>query len=109
MTFLEAAMEVLRQAGRPLHVRELTERSIKLNLLSHLGRAPEATMQTRLAQEAKKGDKAPIVQKGQGVFGLRRYDRAKVPTVKVPPVPKREAKPAPVEEPKEVGKRRRRR
>src|SRR5215470_3055606 len=77
MTFLEAAIEVLRQAGRPLHVRELTERSIKLNLLSHLGRAPEATMQTRLSQEAKKGERAPIVQKGQGIFGLRRYDRVK--------------------------------
>src|SRR5215470_11465978 len=100
MTFLEAAIEVLRQAGRPLHVRELTERSIKLNLLSHLGRDPAATMQSRLTQELKKGDRSPLIQKG-GMIGLRRYDKPKPPA----PAPA----PAPAADTEEGGKRRRRR
>src|SRR5215470_2795607 len=105
MTFIEAAIDVLRQTGRPLHVRELTERSIKLNLLSHTGRAPEATMQTRLAQEVKKGDRTPLVQKGKDLFGLRRYDRPKAPSRAVAPV--KAAKE--VDEAEPEGKKRRRR
>ncbi len=40
MTFLEAAIEILRQAGRPLSVKEITERAVTQNLLSVLGRTP---------------------------------------------------------------------
>jgi HB1, ASXL, restriction endonuclease HTH domain/Restriction endonuclease len=122
MTFIEAAIEILRQVGRPLPVRELTERSIKQNLLSHLGRTPDATMQTRLTAEAKKGDRTPLVQKSPGVFGLRHYDRpaAKVApgarSVSTKPVAARAATPKPAaakakveEEEGEGGKRRRRR
>jgi hypothetical protein len=105
MTFIEAAIAILRQAGRPLHVRELTERSIKMSLLSHLGRAPEATMRLRLTQEAKKGERSVVVQKGQETFGLRQYpsreqiaaeeakasQEAKAREVKTPPARVREA------------------
>ncbi|MFH0900130.1 MAG: winged helix-turn-helix domain-containing protein [Pseudomonadota bacterium] len=44
MTFLEAAIELLRQAGRPLHFKELAERAIRMNMLDHVGRAPESLM-----------------------------------------------------------------
>ncbi len=77
MTFLEAAIEVLRQAGRPLPVKEITERAIKAGLLTHQGRAPEATMQARIAGELKKGEHTLLMRKATGVFGLRRYDKPK--------------------------------
>ncbi|HVY39389.1 MAG TPA: winged helix-turn-helix domain-containing protein, partial [Polyangia bacterium] len=38
MTFLEAAFEVLRWEGRPLHFKELTERALGKKLLTFVGR-----------------------------------------------------------------------
>ena len=43
MTFLEAAIEVLRREGKPLPVRRLAELAVKHSLLSVVGRDPEAT------------------------------------------------------------------
>lgn len=54
MTFYEAAVEILRNAGRPLHVKKITSLSVEQNLLTHVGRDPEKTMRTRLAQEIAK-------------------------------------------------------
>src|SRR5690606_19491161 len=48
MTFTDAAREVLKQSGRPLHYKEITELAIEKNLLSHVGKSPEVTMGARL-------------------------------------------------------------
>ena len=69
MTFTEAAAEVLRIAGKPLHYKEITELAIEKNLLSHVGKSPEVTMGARLAALLKKEDKEnPIVRVKPGVF-----------------------------------------
>lgn len=72
MTFTEAAVEVLRLSGKPLHYKKITEIAIEKNLLSHVGKTPETTMSSRLATMVKKdrGD-APIVKVKPGVFALR--------------------------------------
>lgn len=72
MTFTEAAVEVLRSVGKPLHYKKITEIAIERNLLSHVGKTPETTMSSRLATMVKKdrGD-APIVKVKPGVFALR--------------------------------------
>ncbi len=72
MTFTEAAVEVLRAAGKPLHYKKITEIAIEKNLLSHVGKTPETTMSSRLATMVKKdrGD-APIIKVKPGVFALR--------------------------------------
>ena len=49
MTFLEAAIEILRQAEGPLRVSEITERAVQQKLLSHVGRDPETTMRNSLS------------------------------------------------------------
>jgi hypothetical protein len=78
MTFTEAAAEVLRIAGKPLHYKEITELAIEKNLLSHVGKSPEVTMGARLAALLKKEDKEnPIVRVKPGVFGLREWDGKK--------------------------------
>jgi hypothetical protein len=78
MTFTEAAAEVLRLAGKPLHYKEITELAIEKNLLSHVGKSPEVTMGARLAALLKKEDKAtPIVRIKPGVFGLRDWSDKK--------------------------------
>ncbi len=78
MTFTEAAAEVLRIAGKPLHYKEITELAIEKNLLSHVGKSPEVTMGARLAALLKKEDKDnPIVRVKPGVFALREWDGKK--------------------------------
>ncbi|MDP9034767.1 MAG: winged helix-turn-helix domain-containing protein, partial [Myxococcota bacterium] len=75
MTFIEAAAEVLRQAGKPLHYKEITELAIGKNLLSHVGKTPEVTMSHRLTAAIKKDDKdIPIVKVKPGVFALREWE-----------------------------------
>lgn len=78
MTFTEAAAEVLRIAGKPLHYKEITELAIEKNLLSHVGKSPEVTMGARLAALLKKEDKTnPIVRVKPGVFALREWSDKK--------------------------------
>ncbi len=74
MTFTEAAVEVLRLVGRPLHYKKITEIAIERNLLSHVGKTPEITMSSRIATMVKKdrGD-APLVKVKPGIFGLREF------------------------------------
>ena len=78
MTFTEAAAEVLRNAGKPLHYKEITELAIEKNLLSHVGKSPEVTMGARLAALIKKDDDSiPIVRVRPGVFALREWQGGK--------------------------------
>jgi hypothetical protein len=74
MTFTEAAVEVLRLVGKPLHYKKIAEIAIERNLLSHVGKTPEITMSSRLATMVKKDrGEAPIVKVKPGVFGLRDF------------------------------------
>src|SRR5437899_11280327 len=76
MTFTDAAAEVLRLVGKPLHYKEITELAIEKNLLSHVGKSPEVTMGARLAALLKKEDKTnPIVRVKPGVFALREWGK----------------------------------
>jgi hypothetical protein len=88
MTFLEAALDILKREGRPLHFKELTERAMTKKLLTFVGRTPEVTMQTQLTTAVKKAPGNPFVRVKPGVFGLLRYPE-------MPP----EEKPAPAVEP----------
>ncbi len=71
MTFTEAAVEVLRRAGKPLHFKEIAETAIKENLLSHVGQDPEITMGQRLAAMAKRDEDRKVVAVApEGTFAL---------------------------------------
>lgn len=72
MTFYEAAIEVLRGEGRPLHYKKITANAIKQNLLSHVGRTPDATMEARLTQELQRPeDDRLILQVRPGVYAIK--------------------------------------
>jgi hypothetical protein len=73
MTFLEAALEILKRERKPLHYKELTERAMEKKLLTFVGRTPEVTMQTQLTNAVKKAPGNPFVRVKPGVFGLLRY------------------------------------
>ena len=65
MTFLDAAYQVLQQAGQPLHYIQITERAIAAGLIDTAGRTPEATMGSRLYVDVKRpGSRFRKVDKG---------------------------------------------
>ncbi|MFL5250817.1 MAG: HTH domain-containing protein, partial [Myxococcales bacterium] len=71
MTFTEAAVEVLRRMGKPLHYSEIAEAAVRENLLSHVGQDPEVTMGQRLAAMAKREDERRVVAIApDGTFAL---------------------------------------
>jgi HB1/ASXL restriction endonuclease-like protein with HTH domain len=80
MTFLEAAVLVLRRAGRPLPVREIADLAIRHQLLTHVGRDPEGTMKARLdAELARPPSLARVTAIRPDVFTLTEA-AASVPT-----------------------------
>lgn len=71
MTFTEAAVEVLRRAGKPLHYRDIAGAALQENLLSHVGQDPELTMGQRLAAMAKRDEDRKVVAVApEGTFAL---------------------------------------
>jgi hypothetical protein len=105
MTFLEAALEILKRERKPLHYKELTEKAMERKLLTFVGRTPEVTMQTQLTSAVKKAPGAPFVRVKPGVFGLLRYPEY----VPEPVVEEKAAAPAAEEKPAEQGEARGRR
>ena len=77
MTFTEAAAEVLRLAGKPLHFKDITQMAVDKNLLSHVGKTPDVTMGARLSLQIKKEPDGVIVRVKPGVFGLREWEGGK--------------------------------
>src|SRR5262245_15508316 len=74
MTFVEAAIEILKREGKPLSSRRLAELAVKLNLLSVIGRDPETTMQERLEDALERHVRHPdLVRVQSDTFGLHAY------------------------------------
>ncbi|HTN50827.1 MAG TPA: HTH domain-containing protein, partial [Anaeromyxobacter sp.] len=71
MTFTEAALEVLRREGKPLHFTKITELAIRENLLDHVGKVPEETMADQLAAHARlPRTERRLLPVQSGTFGL---------------------------------------
>src|SRR5712675_802457 len=71
MTFTEAAVEVLRRAGKALHYKDIADVAVRDNLLSHVGQDPEVTMGQRLAAMAKRDDDRKVLAVApEGTFAL---------------------------------------
>jgi len=77
MTFTEAAVEVLRIAGKPLHFKDITQMAIEKNLLSHVGKTPDVTMGSRLSAQIAKYPDGDIVRVKSGVYALREWEGGK--------------------------------
>jgi len=71
MSVQSAAIQVLKEAGKPLHATEITERILKANLWKSDGKTPEATISARLYTDIKKnGDRSPFIKVGPQTFAL---------------------------------------
>jgi ribonuclease E len=71
MTFTEAAIEVLRREGKPLHFKKLTEIAVRENLLDHVGKIPEETMADQLTAHCRlPRAERRVMPVQQGTFAL---------------------------------------
>jgi ribonuclease E len=53
MTFTEAAIEVLRREGKPLHFKKIAEIAVREALLDHVGKVPDDTMADQLTAHCR--------------------------------------------------------
>ena len=109
MTFTEAAVEVLKREGKPLHFRKIAEIAIRENLLDHVGKIPEDTMADQLAAHCKlpRPDRAVVVVQ-HATFALEEWGLpedpvgleklVEPPPVDEPPYRPRERHPIPARE-----------
>jgi restriction system protein len=65
MTYLDAAHQILQQAGQPLHYRAIAERALAAGLIHPTGLTPEATMGSRLYTQTQE-EGSPFVRSGEG-------------------------------------------
>jgi len=69
--FKDAAYEILKQAGKPLHYNEITERALSANLLETVGKTPHASMGALLYTDTLKPDTRFRRGDEKGTFALK--------------------------------------
>jgi Holliday junction resolvase len=70
-TFKQAAIEVLKEAGEPLHYGEITRRALESGILETEGATPDLSMNAQIAVDIKnKGKGSDFTRISPGVFGL---------------------------------------
>lgn len=72
---VDAAEEVLRAAGAPLHYAEIAKRMLKAGTWKTNGKTPEATVGARIYKDvADHGRRSAFLKLGRGIIGLRGRD-----------------------------------
>ena len=72
---VDAAEEVLRAAGAPLHYAEIAKRMLKAGTWKTNGKTPEATVGARIYKDvADQGRRSAFLKLGRGIIGLRGRD-----------------------------------
>lgn len=70
-SFKDIACQILKEAGKPLHYREITDLATKKGLLKTEGKTPWATMNAQLAVDIKnKGRTSEFVRSDPGYYSL---------------------------------------
>jgi hypothetical protein len=77
LDFKKAAFEILKQKGKPLTVKEITESALKQNFIYNSGKTPGATMGATLYNDIK-NDKSVFVKTQKGCFGLKEWDYSNI-------------------------------
>ena len=72
MSVQSATIQVLKEAGKPLHASEIAKLIMAAGLWQSGGKTPDATVSARLYSDIKNnGDKSPFVKVGPQTFALR--------------------------------------
>lgn len=82
MNLRDAVIQVLQEAGEPLHANEITKRIISKGLWNTSGKTPAATVSAKLYSDIKQyGEASPFTQTAPQTFGL---NSNKLPTIERP-------------------------
>lgn len=74
MTFIDAAVLILKAEGKPLTWRKLAELAVRHDLLTHVGTDPAETMHVRLAESVRRhGERSPFQDGKGGTYALREW------------------------------------
>ena len=100
MHVLEAAAQVLRAAGQPLHYKAIASRIVEAGIWVPKGKTPQATVNASLSAHIKEmGGQSTFVRVSRGVYGLRQPANAAAvaatPAPRRSPMPKRKSAPQP--------------
>jgi Protein of unknown function (DUF511). len=80
-SFKDIAYQILKEAGKPLHSKEITKIALDRGWLKTAGKTPEATMNAQLVVDINsKKEKSRFIKTGPSIFGLNEN------FVAVPPV-----------------------
>jgi len=71
MRFKDAAYEILKKSGQPLHYREITELALSTQILDTLSQKPDSTMGALLYTDTLKPDSRFRRGDQRGTFGLK--------------------------------------
>ncbi|NQS90319.1 hypothetical protein HQ584_11080 [Patescibacteria group bacterium] len=86
-SFKQAAIETLKELGKPLHYKDITKLAIKNGLIASEGKTPWATMNAQLSMDiVKNGDNSEFIRTDPGYFYLKTLkvslsDRVKIKDV----------------------------
>jgi hypothetical protein len=70
-SFKDIAYQILKEAGKPLHSKEITKIALQRGWLKTAGKTPDATMNAQLVIDINaKKEKSRFVKTGPSVFGL---------------------------------------
>lgn len=76
LSYKEAALRVLKEAGKPLHTTEITQRAIKADFINPQGLTPEATMAAQLCTDIKNNGATSAFRKVEpSTFGLAEWEK----------------------------------
>lgn len=76
MTFVDAAYRVLKDNGKPMHYKDITQQALNKGYIETKGKTPEATMTARISHDIKKeGKKSRFVRVERGIYGLSEWDK----------------------------------
>lgn len=75
MNFLDAAYQILKEAGEPLHYNEIASRALAQGLVNPKGQTPNATMGSRLYVDTKK-EGSRFKRASKGFFTLAERARS---------------------------------
>lgn len=71
-SFKEIAYQILKEAGRPMHSKEITKIALERGWLKTAGKTPEATMNAQLIVDInKKKEKSLFIKTAPSTFALR--------------------------------------
>jgi restriction system protein len=72
MKALQAAEVVMKEAGKPLHYREITKKMLDRGLWQTEGKTPDRTLNATITHDIKHyGDQSLFQRTGEGVYALR--------------------------------------